>query len=413
MGFFGLFKKPSPVAQTQVDKKEIKINQFGDWLEQSNSEKIKSILTDLSSIWKELLSQIYSLQSSISFLEKARFEPNDRMYAPINMIKDRFVTKSKLLSKIPKSTPEKFSEIKSTYIEASKLLSDFKEADVKQAHVISVYFKKEAEQIVKTLKSIDNLLSVFEKKLNSDGQLLQVVEEISGKVESVKKLKNDITALEKNKADLTDQIEKCKTDLEKKKIELNNISRDSGWSELEKAKQDLEKTDSEIQKIKHSMIEDLSSIKRPVKKILHESESKNELPEDIENLDSIYSTFNMIDSVLSKHKIDLKGTELEKLNQFRNKLASGELEKSRKEYTQLNLKKIELKNNYNKFGEIEILKKEAEHSVKETEVNLEKLRLELEKAEKEKVKSDQEVEKLKKEIEKTVLEKLNLEVIIN
>ncbi len=416
MGILGnLFKKtPQQATDLKHEKAELKLEALVNWLVETNEQKVNSVSKELSDIWSEMINQIYSLQSAISLLEKAKFEPNDRMYAPINMIKDRFINKSKLLNKVPRSIPESFSDIKSTHLETSKLISEIKEADIKQAHVISVYFKKETEQIIKALKNIDKTLGDFDKKLNSDGIILQTIETITKKIDSIKQRENitDRTAMEINK--IKKQIEKTKNDLEKQNAELDEINNDIRWSGIKKIVEELGKIDDEMNRILYSVREDISSVKRPIKKILHDAEGqvKTELPEDMESLDSIYSTFNMVDNILSKSKIDLKGTELEKLNQVRNKIKSGELENSKKLYRSLDLKRNGLENNRTKMGNIEVLKKEKEHEIKNMELLLDKLVSEEDALEKERLKSKEEIEKLKDEIRNIASEKLNVELEI-
>ncbi|HLD56963.1 MAG TPA: hypothetical protein VJA47_01575, partial [archaeon] len=378
MGLFGkLFKKQPEIAEhKQPEKAELKSENLVDWIKSSNSEKIKSVLTELSGLWKELLDQTHSLQSSISVLEKAKFEPNDKMYAPINMIKDRFVTKSKLLNKIPKSIPENFASIKSTYSEASKHLSEFKEADIKQVHVVSVYFKKEAEQIIKTLKNVDHILSVFDKKLNSEGLVLEVVENIENKTQTIEQLKNQKEKSEKERSQLLKQQDGLDSLLLKQKTELEKINSDERWDKLNESREWIKKVDDEINKIKYSVKEEISSLKRPIKKVLHESEMKSDLPEDIEGLDVVCSTFNAADKILEKKSVELKGVELEKLNNFRNKINSGHFEEIKKSYQKLGSQKTELESAYNKLVNVELEKRAIEQKIKEIEIDIEKLKSE-------------------------------------
>ncbi len=416
MGILGnLFKKnPQQAVDLKQEKIELSPEAIVNWLLETNKQRIISVSKELSEVWSEMINQIYSLQSAISLLEKAKFEPNDRMYAPINMIKDRFINKSKLLNKVPRSIPESFSDIKSTHLETSKLISEIKEADIKQAHVISVYFKKETENIIKALKNIDKALGDFDKKLKSDGDILEMVEFVNKKAVSIKQMERDVENKETEMIDAKKQIEKAKNELEKQKAELGKIEGDSRWSEIKKIGDEIDKIEDQMAKISYSVKEDISSVKRPIKKILHDAQSqiKTELPEDIENLDMIYSTFNMVDNVLSKSKIDLKGTELEKLNHVRNKIKSGEFEESKKKFHSLGLKRKDLGVNRAKIGNIEALKKQKEQEIKNTEVLLEKLVSEEDTLKKEELKSKEEIGKLKEEIKKIVLEKLNVQLKI-
>ena len=415
MGIFGkFFKKQSEPTKPEQQKTDTQVENIEAWIKSLNSEKINSVLSELNSVWKDLVSEIVRLQSSISVLEKAKFEPTDKTYAPINMIKDRFTTKSKLLNKIPRSIGDNFSSIKSAYNEASKLISEFKEADIKQAHVVSVYFKKEAEQIIKSLKTVDTLLSHFDKKLNSEGLVLQFVEDISNKSETIKQLKSSIIDLEGGKLGLEKDANDIKTVLEKQKSELAKINSDERWEELKKIKEEAVIVESGINQIEHSISEDISSISRPIKKILHESESsvKIELPENIEDIDLVYSAFNTVDNVLSKNKISLKETEIEKLDNIRKKIKSGALEQAKKSYESLVLRKRNIETSKAKVVVIEELKTQKEQEIKSAEALLTKLNTEAEKTNKDLLRAKDEIEKLKKEIKTVVVEEFNVELDI-
>ena len=156
------------------------------------------------------------------------------------------------------------------------------------------------------------------------------------------------------------------------------------------------------------MKEEISSLKRPIKKVLHESEMKSDLPEDIEGLDVVCSTFNAADKILEKKSVELKGVELEKLNNFRNKINSGHFEEIKKSYQKLGSQKTELESAYNKLVNVELEKRAIEQKIKEIEIDIEKLKSEDQKLEREKLRNEQGIESLKSEMEKLVLEKFGI-----
>ncbi len=413
MGIFGLFKKKVSEEQKQ-EKVELRIENLVDWITKSNAQKINSVLSELNVLWNEISRQISIFQSSVSVLEKAKFEPNDRMYAPINMIKDSFTKKAKTLNKMPKSIGKDFSSIKSAYTDAVKTLSNLKDTDTKQAYVISIYFKKEADDAIKALKNIDNLLSTFDKKLNSEGQVLELVESVTNKTKRFFELEKQLKEAQKTKGEAENETVKKEKDIEKLNQELEKINSDKGWEELNKTNKELNDLKTNSGKIKHSFREELSSINRPLKKVSHASETRFQIDDiDIENTEAVYSTANMIDNILSKNQINLKASELEKINDFKEKVKSGLFEEYKKDYNNLIKKTQDLESKLLIFQDLEKAKLHAEKKLEDNKTVLEKLKEEIKSLNTEEEKTKKDAENIKLEIKDQILQKLGVEIKIN
>jgi len=276
MSFLGkLFKKTVTQQQDKhiTTKLELNIDNLVDWLKTSNSVKLEHLSHELEEMWRQITDSIASLQKSIKSLEKVKFEPNDKTYAAVNMSKDLFTKKSQFLNKVPKSIGSKFSDAETAYNVTLSLVSELKEANIKQAYIISNYFKKEADEMIRVLKQLDTLLANFDKKLKSDGEVLKLVEQISTKVQNHSNLRRKLACLQKDSEFVNQDIEKQKNILNSLNVDMEKIGSDKRWADLDIIKKEIFSLNSDLQKLKSSFNEDISSIRKPIKKILHDSQN--------------------------------------------------------------------------------------------------------------------------------------------
>ena len=422
MGFLARLFKKEPARQeskSQAVKVELKLEDLLKWINDSNSVKIEHLKHELSELWKEVLRQVSDLQSAIKDLQNVKFEPNDKTYAAVNMSKDLFTKKSQLLNKIPKSTGSRHSQMKEAHTTTAGIISDVKEANYKQAYIISNYFKKEADQIIRILKNVDNLLVSFDKKLNSDGEILKVTEEVENKLDEHNNVFNDLAETETSLCYFYGEIEKQKNLLSSLNSDLEKINADSLWTEMDAVRKQASSLDSELQKLRYAFNEEISSVRKPLKKVLHDADSLKIRKEDktilsqeleIETMESSAPLLKAVDSILT-NSVDLKSAELAKINSLRTKITSGELDGLRNKYNKLLAEKMEKESELGSF-ELEKLKQKKEAQINEAEDRLYKLKKEEDHIEKQKTLFQNQMEKALNEIKSLILEKLNKEITL-
>ncbi len=421
MGLLNKLFKKQPMEEKQTKEKiEIEIDSLVPWLLETNKENISSINTELSERWAELLDLVSYLEYAIKELEKAKFEPTDKTYSAINMTKDLFAKKSQLLKKIPKSSGITFTEMRSTCNKTFEIINEIKDANEKQAYVISNYFKKEADNIIKNLKSIEQVLNSFDKKLQGC-TILKLIDDVREKLGKRNELLGQLKETEKLQLEISMEINKHNASFDAQKKELREISSDAKWDELYKTKSELEKTEHEIGRIKSGLISDISSIRRPMKKLIHDSENlmltkeqKTVFSEgaETENVEIIYSVLESLNPIISSKSLDLKENELENIAGIKKKIESGEIIASRNQYRRLFENKAILESKYSSLKAIEEIKSQKESEIKSIEADLANAKNEAEKAGKEKNLIKEGLEKQKAEIRELVLAGSGKEVVL-
>ena len=419
MGFLGsIFKKPEPKLAVNLQKIEVKLSDLPSWIKETNSQKISSVKSELSGLWSDLLDQIAQLKVFVKELESAAFEKNDKTYAVVNMTKDLFVKKYSALNKIPKPLGETFYEIENSYKMATSSISEINQANAKQVYIISTYFRKESDQVVKTMKTMGQILSVFSKKLNSEGTILFVLDEISIKSGEIKGLEKEVADTEKELLEKSEIIKNLGSELISEKNNLNTILSDKKWGEIEESKKELNGIESEISKLSYSLSEDFSSIKRPLKKILHEAQLPKEqrivLSQDLDlqNLDSIYPFFLQINKTISENMGPIKESEIEKITALKDKISSGDIESRVNLLRDLDQQKNEKESNFKTLIFIEEDRGKSEAKIKSAESSIGKLSLEITDLETRKKRILEQIRDSRISINRLLKEQLSTEIVI-
>ncbi len=418
-----LFKKSSkqePVQAIPGKLADVSMENLVNWIESSNSVKIDHTRGQLEDLWSDVLNQVSALQLAIKMLEKAKFEPTDKTYAAINMTKDTFAKKSVGLNKIPKYLGRKFSEITLAYTATLGIISELKEANMKQAYIISNYFKTEAGQMLKILKLIDQKLSEIEKIMKSDGKILELIESASAKSDECRKINERLVIVEKSVADISDSIAKMSTETRSLKEDINRLLEGNEWEKLQSAINRSQEIDQSIERVKYDFGEFVSALNRPLKKVLHDADSLKLTKEqksmlssdaDIENPEKLYNVISLIDSLSSENKINLKIDEVEKMSKLKNSITS-DLGDLKEKYMMLVSEKKSAEFIQAENTGIEKQKKEKELKLMSIESEFSKSIFERDILLGEKKRLEQEKEKQKKELQKFVLEILGKEICL-
>lgn len=422
MGLFKLFKKqPENVGMESNEDVEVRFDNLIDWLKTSNSEKISSMMAGLSNLWADFQGELSVLQAAIRALEKVEFEPEDKTYAVINMTKDMFTKKSQLLGKVPKHLGQEFSDARTAYSEALQIISGIKEANAKQAYIISNYFKREADQIIKSMKNIDQILGAFKEKMDSEGSILFLIDDLSKEMPEYRDFSARLNDIGKAELEMSMEINRGNSELDSRKAMLGKIKSGKSWEELQQVKNDLETISSEIVKAAYGFSEVISEIKRPVKKIIHEhgilgltKEQVKILSSDIgiEEAGKVDSVLAILENCLSKNKTALKAAEIEKINSFRANVASGEFKRKREIYDTLLGKKAFLEEKYKSLAGVEKEKEKIESEIGELDKGIERAKIEAGKLKIEAGKTASEVEAKRSKIASMVSQKIGKQISI-
>ncbi|NIP40458.1 MAG: hypothetical protein GTN39_02980 [Candidatus Aenigmarchaeota archaeon] len=399
MGFFDFLKKPreeeaKPVVDTrpvevEIDSLEKKINDHVSDMLSRERERAK----DLYSKIREDFGEIKRMGKE---LEGKKFEESDRMYSAVNMIKNNYVNRTfGLLGGVPLVQEMSHEELDNFHSKTTKVLDGMRKVPPKQAILLSKYFKKEASQIVKILKKIEDNLNEM-KSLLSEGKPISLVNRITSRARGIMEMKRKFDDLEHQEKVLKEKIRKLESEKESKQGDLEDLLKSEGYREIVDSREKVRDLRQEKENLESELREEFSSIKRPLKKYEHILRNDPSIPRErrISFEKMIHSPVKSIlaeggESVLSemvskvsesmeKGMISLKESERKKFGEFSEKIKEGKISDLRKRYDGLRemIEESEKRKGKDVLNEREKIKREIEHSdheISEYERNLENI----------------------------------------
>ncbi len=340
------------------------------------------------------------------------------MYSAVNMIKNNYVNRTfGLLGGVPVIQEMNHEELENFLSKTTKVLDGMRKVPPKQAVLLSKYFKKEASEIVKILKRIEDNLKEM-KGLLADGKSIPLVSKITSRVDVMKGMNRKFRDLEQQEKILKEKTEKTGKEKERKEEDLKKLMKSEGYREHVDSSEKIRDLKREREDLTSEIREEFSSVKRPMKKYEHVLRSDSSIPrekrisfermihspvkailsEDGESVlkDIIYR----VDEAIEKRMVSLKDSEMKKFREFSERVREGKISDVRKKHMELKERIEESERGKEKSGVIderEKIKREIEHSgheISEYKRNLESISKGKESVKKEIIEEKKRLEKM-------------------
>ena len=320
MGIFSVFSrnKKEPEAAVATAPDSIYYADVPGWLESVFSDRMKAINEKTSKACECIMAKKGGLKEKIDSLGSQRFDPQDRMYARVNMAKDTFVNKALAeLNKIGRPETFDYGKLSEFSDDVVSALESIKKATPKQAILISNYFKKQSNEMVTAIKEMDAASSGLKQLLDRDCLILKAVREAKDAIARISELETEYRI---------DQINLSKVSVDEASIggkilarqrELEALTASDEWKGYAESLNGLSITESKLKSVEQDANNTLSALRRPMKKLSHDRKLAG-LPENPfrEVVLAGRSTESMARSVLDASaagEIALKSSEREKI----------------------------------------------------------------------------------------------------
>ena len=402
-----LRKKPE-VEEPKLSR-ELSLGEVESFYGSRLSSKISQ--AELSS--KQLQEELSSLFTTLptAALEKAKFNPNDRTYAAVNMAKDSYVARVKAVKNASPQPSNGYTSILDFKKSCTKSLDELKNASPKQSMSVSNYFSKESTPLVAHIKKISEALSRLESFLSSEGKPLEFMSSLSGLKEEHSSLSKRLGELSEKDQSLVNEAASRESELKKEKEALASLLSSNEWEELDALQEQVSKLENNIFTKEHAITGELSPLKRPLKKAKHalgkqpfvdnfiSSPLKAFMSESGEQ--ALGNILALIQGLLKEKKMTIKSSEKEKLDQLQERLESGGLGKLKTEHSTL-LRQKDSATSALKTSTLPAKKQVMESSITFLETRLAESKKEASLATRQKASAQQEIEAKKKEIQELI-----------
>lgn len=434
MGFFGFLKKekkPEVVETPPEEVSRIGISEIQEWFEKSFKDDIEKSKSQGRDLYQDVMNSFLDVRDALRVLESTRFDGRERIHAAANMIKNSFVKKTyPMIANIERISREvniSYSGLDSFRTDASKTLKDLKNTTPKQAVLISRYFKKQSEPIVVKMKETGDKIDALKKWLDED-VILRLADDVKNKMEEQLSDVEQLKSLEKRKEEIKKEIKSLKDKKQERESGFLEILKGKEWEEFNTMGKELKNVKNEILKIEYELTNELSPMKRPLKKLEHLLKKQDILfnhkgflrgflQDPFESVktkngeDSLRRFLFTMNKMVHDRKIDLKEKEREKLDSLLEKMARDIPEMKRK-YKELTDTKEHMEKTLEELSGIVKNKKELESEIEGYSKDISEMENEAKTIVREQEKLKERIEKERKDLEKLILKDTGREVEI-
>lgn len=267
-GFLRKRKQPEQPEQVEVD-----LAGLPGWFEKAMGGEIRERMGESEKRYRKILESVEGIRSSLDRLEHARLPGSERVHIAANMIRESFVRKNRGLLKGLDSFCQGYRPDYDYFTAFQKRgmqsIGELKESTPKQTVLLSRYFKRESGELVESIRQAEDELKAFAEFLGAGSGALGTRERVRGMVDSCQKIQADIGGLDSRASELREQARLSRERKAKLEGEYLGLLKSREWGELNSLKKDAEGARRELREAETGIVTELSSMKRPLKKLEH------------------------------------------------------------------------------------------------------------------------------------------------
>lgn len=291
MGFLNIFRKrkekPEPQETEQrTEESVLATDEILEWMDKEFREKLDRAHSKASEIQNSVMDGFSRLRDSVSILEKASFEKQDRRYAAVNMVKDSFVKRTySLINNVRKIQGDlNYTGLKDFHSATSRVVNKLKNLSPKQMVMLSSYFKKECNNVISKMRRVEDDVKSLGGFLESDARVMRMIQDVNMSVLKQGELLRELNSIGKRGDEIRNKLDDLKGVKKEKESGLQRLLKSREWRELESIKEKTERIRQEMSDIENRVNEKISSVKRPFKKLKHvldaETTTKESFPDN-------------------------------------------------------------------------------------------------------------------------------------
>jgi hypothetical protein len=272
MGFFDFMRKGKNEEEAKApqltEAGEAAIDGVMDAVGKHLSARMEAERNEAEELYDRIKFNLVHIRKLAGELERKKFESGEKLYAPVNMTKDNYVKKAaSLLGSVPNVETFDYEEMAGFCRETGKTLHELMNIPPKQAILLTKYFKGESSKIVMKLKETEDARKRLDSLLS--GSTLKIAGEIGAKAETLSELLEKEKDYGRHEFALREKAKDKRKEMEVAEKDRDAFSSGEEAADFKEAEEAIAKMESEKDAISNKINEELSPIKRPVKKLEH------------------------------------------------------------------------------------------------------------------------------------------------
>ncbi len=427
MGLFGFLRKGkkaeiAAAPPSAGETREVGFDSVRAALEQHLAARMAGERESAEELYERIKANLVHIRKLAGELEKKSFESGEKIYAPVNMTKNNYVKKAiSLLGSVPGVERFDYAEINDFSRMTGKTLTELMHIPPKQAILLTRYFKKESSGIITLLKETEEKRKAMDSLLQESA--LKIAGEIGAAVDSIAELLEKAKDFERHELALSTKIRDKKRELEEKEREREALVSGGESAGFRQMENDLGKLEGERNAIAGKLNDELSAIKRPMKKLEHAAASGEALDKEKLALFSRISHSPMkvlmqeqgdaliLNALVRLRGLGLKDAEKEHAEELIKKIELGYLSELADKYKWLEGEIAEKKAQFEK-SDMPERRKKKEREAESLRHEIAELKKEMERFSKGRAETMERTEAEKRKLEEALLNRANIRMNI-
>ena len=280
MGLFGFLKKGSEEkADPQVQ--EVMLQDLADWFETARAAELKDMREKAEKMHNSLADSFSDIKEKLDAMDRARITGIERLHISANMIKETFVKKKYPPLREVSSFRENFRHDYGYFMafqeKTMQVLDNLKGSTPKQTILLSRYFKKESHALVDAMKHAEQTSKQFRDFLKTGSGALRTLARIRVAAKSSRQLLEEVDNLDIIVRGLKSQITKSSERKSGLEHEYLKLLKSKDWSRINKLTKEVDEAREDMRQADVRLNTELSSLRKPLKKIEHVMVNRGEL----------------------------------------------------------------------------------------------------------------------------------------
>jgi hypothetical protein len=284
MGFLGFLKKgkkadrkdnaagtagaPAFSANDATDAIDIRLEDVTVVVEKQISHKLSDERKHARNLYMGISDGLADVRRRAAELEKKSFEKGDKTYAMVNMLKDNYVKKAaSLIPGLPRINDFNYDATLAFNAGTRKILNELLNIPPKQAVLLTRYFKNDASKIIATLKETDAACTELASLL--EGSNLMLYSRLKKDVAGVYELACRAEEFATKERALSEKIAAKNKEAGEQAGEAAAFASGPESAKHTSLENEIKLRETERTELGNRLNDELSSLKRPVKKLEH------------------------------------------------------------------------------------------------------------------------------------------------
>ncbi len=275
MGIFGFLKKgkkgakeEAETAPAPAESVELEFDDVRAAVEKALSARMAGEREEAEELYDRIKFNLIHIRKLAAELDRKSFEKGDKIYAPVNMTKGNYVKKaSSLLASVPNVEDFGYHEMADFCKATGKILNELMNIPPKQAVLLTRYFKGESSKIVLRLKETEEMRKKLDSLLGSG--TLKIAGEINAKIDALSELLEKASDYKRHELAVREKMKDKEKELKEAKASLDAFFSEGEALAFRGMEEEAKKMGAEMDGISAKINDELSPVKRPVKKLEH------------------------------------------------------------------------------------------------------------------------------------------------